>query len=75
MVWLANSPDLNIIENIWSIVDNKLLKFSMDTIDELKNALQMVWCDISNDTIRKLFESLPERLRQVINCKGYSCSS
>ena len=54
----TNSPDLNIIENIWSIVDNKLLKFSINTIDELKNALQIVWSDISNDTIRKIFESL-----------------
>ena len=70
----ANGPDLNIIENIWSTVYNKLLKFSINTIDELKNALQIVWSDISNDTIRKPFESLPERLRQVINCKSYSCN-
>ena len=75
MVWPANSPDLNIIENIWSIVDNKLLKFPINTIDELKNALQIAWSDISKDTSRKLFESLPERLRQLINCKGYSCNS
>ena len=75
MVWPANSPDLNIIENIWSIVDNKLLKFPTNTIDELKNALQIALSDISKDTSRKLFESLPERLRQLINCKGYSCNS
>ena len=39
IVWSANSPDLNTIENIRSIVDNKLLKFSINTIAELKSAL------------------------------------
>ena len=41
----SNSPDLNVIENIWSTVDDKLLKFSINIIDELKNALQIgvVW--------------------------------
>ena len=71
--WPANSPDINIIENIWSIVDNKLL--NIQNTDDLKTALQTIWTDISNDIIEKLFRSLPGRLRQVINRRGFSCRS
>ena len=71
----ANSPDINIIENIWSIVDTKLLKLNIQNTDDLKTALQTVWTDISNDIIEKLFGSLPGRLRQVINRRGFSCRS
>ena len=73
--WPANSPDINIIENIWSIVDNKLLKLNIQNTDDLKTALQTVWTDISNDIIEKLFGSLPGRLRQVINRRDFSCRS
>ena len=69
--WPANSPDINIIENIWSIVDNKLLKLNIQNTDDLKT----VWIDISNDIIEKLFGSLPGRIRDVINRKGFSCRS
>ena len=72
--WSENSSDINIIENIWSIVDNKLLKLNIENPDDFKCALQTVWTDISNDIIEKLFGSLPGRLRQVINRRSFSCS-
>lgn len=75
LIWPANSPDLNIMENIWSIIDNKLLKFSINTIDDLKNALQTAWCGISQNTMNEFFQSIPERLRQVVNRKGFACGS
>ena len=74
-IWPANSPDMNIIENIWSVIDNKLLKFTINNVDELINALQTAWIDISKETLEKLFESLPKRVGKVINCKGFSCNS
>ena len=73
--WPANSPDLNIIENVWSIVDNKLLKFDIKNADDLKNALQIILTNIADNIIKKLFESIPRRLRQVIICKGFSSRS
>ena len=66
--WPANSLDMNIIENIWSIIVNKLLNFTMNNVDELINALQT---DISKETVGKPFESLPECVQKVINCKGF----
>ena len=71
--WPARSPDLNIIENIWSIVDQKLLKYSISNMAQLEEALKTVWAEISKDVTRKLFQSMPTRIRQVINNKGYAC--
>jgi len=71
--WPPRSPDLNIIENIWSMVDEKLLKYSINNTTQLKEALKIVWAEISKDVIRKLFQSMPTRLRQVINRKGFAC--
>ena len=66
IIWPANSPDMNIIENIRLIIDNKLLKFTINNVDELINALQT---NISKETVQNLFQSLPERVRRdVINC-------
>ena len=61
IIWPINSPDMNIIENIWSIIDNKLLKFTINNVNELINALQTAWIDFSKETVRKLFESLLEK--------------
>ncbi len=36
----ASNSDLNIIDNIWSILDDKLLQTSINNTDELKNPLQ-----------------------------------
>ena len=71
----ANSPDINIIENIWSIFDNKLPKLNIQNTDDLKIALQTVWTDTSDDIIQKISRSLAERLRQVINGRGFYCRS
>lgn len=71
--WPANSADLNLIENIWSMLDDKLLKFNINNIEQLKNALSMAWLEISSDIVRKLFGSMSTRLRQVIKRRGFAC--
>ena len=75
IISLANIPAMNIIENSWSIIDNKVLKFTISNVDGLVNALQTAWIDISKETVQKIFESFPERVREVINCTGFSCNS
>ena len=74
IMWPANSLHRNTIENVWSFIDSKLLKFTINNVDELMNALETAWIDISKETVEKLFESLREPIRKVINCKAFSCN-
>ena len=52
----ANSSDINIIENIWSISGNKLPKFNIQNTDDLKTALQTVWTDTFDDIIKNFLD-------------------
>ena len=72
--WPANSPDLNIIENVWSILDDKLLNLSINNLGDLKKGIQKAWSEISTDTIEKLFQSMSKRVRQVMHFKGFPCN-
>jgi transposase len=68
--WPPNSPDLNIIENIWSIVDAKLLARGCKNASEFKQAVKEEMSSVSKDTIVSLFESMPRRMRNVLHGGG-----
>jgi hypothetical protein len=59
--WPANSPDLNPIELLWSVLKAAVRKFHPQTIDELKAVLQAAWKSIPQ-TIDGLVDSFPARL-------------
>lgn len=69
--WPPNSPDLNPIENLWSIVQQALDKMTpatnrMDLIQKVKKA----WSQISPDVLPRLVMGMPERVSQCIKLKG-----
>ena len=72
MLWPPSSPDLNPIENIWSVMKQGLWKRR----SEIKNAedtwrvAQQLWYQISEDLIRKIYKSLPKRCDRVIDFQG-----
>ena len=51
-----NSSDINIIENIWFISHNKLPKFNIQNIDDIKTALQTVWTDTFDDITKNFLD-------------------
>ena len=78
----SNSPDLNPIENLWSILKrrvekhvNKLLaKKKSITIDIFLDIIQKEWEGIEDEIFINLIRSMPSRLKQVIEGDGNKIS-
>lgn len=66
----AQSPDLNVIENLWAILDTNIRKRHISNKNDLKTALIEEWAKIPSETTKKLVESIPNRLKMVIKQKG-----
>lgn len=66
----AQSPDLNVIENLWAILDLAIRKRSISNRNELKTALLEEWAKIPKETTEKLVSSMENRLKDVIKQKG-----
>ena len=70
--WPAQSPDINIIENIWLRLKNALQRNidAITSVDELKTAITTAWMNVPNSYIHWLYNSIPRRLRAVVTSKG-----
>jgi transposase len=68
--WPSQSPDLNIIEQMWLILKENIKKKSPRTVEDLWNIAHKEWMDISNELIEKLYASVPRRLLAVLAAKG-----
>ncbi len=68
--WPANSPDLNLIENLWGIVKRKMRDTRPNNADELKAAIKETWASIPPQQCHKLITSMPRRIEAVIKAKG-----
>ncbi|CAF1467556.1 unnamed protein product [Adineta steineri] len=70
MEWAPKSPDLNVIEELWSILDKRLASKSINNKLELEKCLQEEWCKITTDLCRSLIDSMPKRLKKRIKARG-----
>lgn len=70
--WPAQSPDINIIENIWLKLKRHLqcTRNTIDSKDQLIAEVTRFWQNISVDYIRQLYDTIPTRLQEVIKMKG-----
>ncbi|GFT47853.1 transposable element Tcb1 transposase [Trichonephila clavipes] len=73
--WPARSPDLSLIENMWSMVAHRLTQITplAATPDQLWQRVEAAWSVVPQEHIQSLFESMPRRVAAVIsNNGGYS---
>ncbi|GFX69761.1 transposable element Tcb1 transposase [Trichonephila clavipes] len=71
----ARSPDLSPIENMWSMVAQRLIQITpqADTPNQLWQRVDAAWSAVLQEYIQSLFESIPRRVAAVIsNNGGYS---
>ncbi|GFX08012.1 transposable element Tc1 transposase [Trichonephila clavipes] len=66
------SPDLNVIENLWSHLERAVQKHPITSKEQLKSVLKEEWLNIAPETTRHLVKSMPRRLEAVISAKGYA---
>ena len=72
MVWPPNSPDLNPIENLWSIIKRHVYTNGKQysSKGDLWMAIKESAASIPKSTIKKLTDSANERLYEVIRRHG-----
>ena len=68
--WPANSPDLNPIENIWSLLKNRIGKHFPKTREEVKAAVEKEWNLLKDTEMFDFVKSMKERLQAVIDVEG-----
>ena len=72
--WPPNSPDINPVENLWSLMDEVVYKDpTPKTMKDLKRRLKQAWKKIPLSTSRYMTfisHSMPQRLRNMISNKG-----
>ena len=72
--WLLNSPDLNLIENIWSYMKDVIVRdyAEVSSAQEMKIIVKRMWDGFGDEEWDKLIESMPERMKAVIAAGGGS---
>ena len=71
--WPGNSPDLNHIENLWSILKRRVDKQKPTNSDKLQALIMQERAAISQDVAQKLIDSMPGQIAEALKKKGQHC--
>ena len=73
LIWPANYPHLNPIENQWKIVKDLLQYRSRPKNKEkMAQTMQSTWDTISLEQLQNLIRTMPDRMQAVILARGGS---
>ena len=72
LLWPAQSPDLNPIEQLWTYIKRRLADYETPPsgIIELWERVEAEWNKIEPKVCQDLIESMPRRVQAVIEAKG-----
>lgn len=70
--WPSNSPDMNPIEHVWNDVNMRVRKNhpQAKNILELRSQVEEEWYKTSPEYIKGLFESMPRRIKALLDARG-----
>ena len=70
MLWPGNSPDLNPIEHVWAEMKRLLRDRDTSSLPKLEAEIRDIWENLDRSYLKALFDSVPDRLSEVIKNKG-----
>jgi hypothetical protein len=70
--WPPQSPDLNPIENLWSILDDMVKDRRPSNEAQLFEVLQNAWNNVNDHVLHSLVASMPRRCQAIIANNGYA---
>jgi len=68
--WPAMSPDLNPIENLWSVIKGRLEKLDPSRMEDMKYGIEKIWEDIDQELLESLIGSMKKRMELCIAAEG-----
>ncbi|MBW0576039.1 hypothetical protein O181_115754 [Austropuccinia psidii MF-1] len=69
--WLAHSPALDPIENVWKTMKSQIRKlYQPQTVDKLRHAINTAWSDFHVNLLNDLLYSMPQCMAMVIEMNG-----
>ena len=70
--WPAKGDDINPMENLWAILDEKLEEERFDTQESMEKAVRKIWNQVDDGLLARLIDSVPDRFRRIVKAKGAS---
>ena len=68
--WPTKGDDINPIENLWAILDERLETKKFKTENGMKKAIRQVWDEVDLSLLHNLISSVPDRLRRIRKAQG-----
>ena len=69
MDWPGNSPDLNLIENLWTIMKDNVAYKQPSSAENPRQVVEVWVTEITQEYGKTLVSNMPRRIRAVINSK------
>ena len=70
--WPTKGDDINPMENLWAILDERLQGRKYSTLAGMKKIVRAEWDVLGQDIIDNLIDSIPSRLRRVREASNMS---
>lgn len=72
--WPINAQDIHPSENIWPHLKRKALERNPQNIDQLEDYIHEAWNELENELIYNVFDSIYQRIEDLIRLGGRSLS-